>query len=1033
MGAHRGDPMTDMHETEDRRLDSFGADFHLFRKEPMANLSVLDQTLFERYGQGRRVAPPFAMVHQAFEAWAHRQPDMVAVEHQGESISYFALNQQANKLAAHLAQLGVGRGDTVALFMRRSIPMVVGILGTLKTGAAYVPQDALICPGAQLEHVLATTGATVTLTLTEFADAVPHPEGHTVIAVDDFVQSVGPTGEQGVLYLDSDVSGIADTEDRCFVLFTSGTTGNPSGVQVTHRNVCNILLTSPGDLGMAPGKRVAQLLNIAFDMAAWETLGCLMNGATLVIRGKDMQEIAEQVDIIVATPSVLGTLDPARCTQVETVAVAGEPCPQPLADTWGSFCRFYNSCGPTETTIINTAHHYRPEIGGLNIGAPTPNNTVYVLDDQLQPLPIGEVGEMWAGGDCVTAGYLGKPELTAERYRPDPFLGEGHWMFNTRDLGRWTDTGELAHHGRTDDQVKIRGFRVELDSIAAVFESVPGCTAAAALKYDDRNLIAFVQPSTVDIDQAREAIRAALPYYCEPTAITALDELPKTERGKVDKRALLASAIAGMPPQGAVGPSTVIAESAPAQPGTDQSMPGGDDHQSDTGSHRRPPELIELVDVANYESTVLPPQLPWHRRIWKTKALMHYARLAALMAVANVVALVIGIRNGWWTGDAIALDAIGNVTVVNLAAAILIRSQHAINLMFKVATSVPTSWPLRIRWTAGKVYHFGGIHVGGAIGGTLWFIVLAASILWGQSAGTASVSALTLILTLALLVVLIGLIVFALPRFRAKYHDRFERTHRFGGWSALALFWIHTISFTRDGEGSLFRSLSFWLLVAITISIALPWTRLRRVPVDITRPSNHVALARFNYGVTPFAGSSTTLSRSPLKEWHSFANVPSPDSDGYRLTISRAGDWTGQFIDDMPEHIWVKGVPAAGVGNIDKLFKRVVWIATGSGIGPTLPHLLAETAPAHLVWATRDPRKTYGDELVDEILAVQPNATIWNTQTDGKPDMVKLAYWAVLATDAEAVITISNKSLTWQVVEGLEKVGIPAYGAIWDS
>lgn len=994
---------------------------HNFDPRAMANLSPTDQALFESYGQGPREDPAFDLVHHAFESWVNRQPDAIAIEHLGQTITYCELNQQANQLAFELRQRGVGRGDNVALFVRRSIPMVVGMLAVLKAGAAYVPQDVVISPKSTLAHVQQATEASVTLTLSDYLDLVPQPEGHTVIAIDEFNGEVNQDGIGGVIYLDSDVADMSCTDDRCFVLFTSGTTGTPNGVQVTHRNICNILATSPGNLGMAPGKTVSQLLNIAFDMAAWETLGCLMNGATLLIRGKDMQATAERANIIIATPSVLGSIDATRCTQVETAAVAGEPCPQPLADTWGAICRFYNSCGPTETTIINTAHHYRPSAGGLNIGGPTPNNTVYVLDDNLQSLPIGEVGEMWAGGDCVTAGYLKNPELTADRYRPDPFLGGDRMMFRTRDLGRWTETGELAHHGRTDDQVKVRGFRVELGSVAGVLESIPGCTAAAALKYDDRTLIAFVQPADVSIEAAREALRDQLPYYCEPDHITALAELPRTDRGKVDKRALMASAMSGEPPQGHVLHPQESPPKADGGPGTSASA------QAPATS------LIELLDPSTYDSVVLPAELPWLRRIWKTKALMHYARLAAAVGLANLLLLVFALQNGWWTTESIYVDGLGKATLVNLSAAILIRSQHVINLLFKVATSVPTTWPLRIRWTAGKVYHFGGIHVGGAIGGTLWFAVLAGSILYGEATGTVDVSALTVGLTIALVVLLAGLIVFALPRFRAKHHDNFERTHRFGGWLSLGLFWLHSISFTNDLEGSLVRSLSFWLLVAVTVSIALPWTKLRKVPVDITRPSNHVALAEFDYGVTPFAGSSTTLSRSPLTEWHSFANVPSPDSDGYRLTISRAGDWTGQFIDDAPSHVWVKGVPAAGVGNIDKLFKKVVWIATGSGIGPCLPHLLAETAPAHLVWATRDPRVTYGDELVDEILAVQPNATIWNTQTDGKPDMVKLAYWAVLATDAEAVITISNKKLTWQVVEGLEKVGIPAYGAIWDS
>lgn len=227
--------------------------------------------------------------------------------------------------------------------------------------------------------------------------------------------------------------------------------------------------------------------------------------------------------------------------------------------------------------------------------------------------------------------------------------------------------------------------------------------------------------------------------------------------------------------------------------------------------------------------------------------------------------------------------------------------------------------------------------------------------------------------------------------------------------------------------------LSLSALALVTFSVALPWLRLRRVDVRTERPSPHVALARFDYGETPFAGSSTAISRSPLKEWHSFANVPAPGESGFRLTISRAGDWTGSFIDDLPSKVWTKGITTAGVANIEVLFERVVYVATGSGIGPCLPHLLAAEVPSRLVWATRDPRATYGDALVDEILAVQPQAVVWDTSREGKPDMVALAYAAYRDFGAEAVICISNKKLTWQVVHGLEGRGIPAYGAIWDS
>ncbi|GAB3998536.1 hypothetical protein GCM10029992_24620 [Glycomyces albus] len=181
---------------------------------------------------------------------------------------------------------------------------------------------------------------------------------------------------------------------------------------------------------------------------------------------------------------------------------------------------------------------HRPGAERLTIGRPTPNNTVYILDERRDPLPIGEVGEMWAGGDCVSAGYLADPALNAERYAPDPFLGGGRMMFRTRDLGRWTDDGELEHLGRTDDQVKVRGFRVELDSVSAVLESVPGCARAATVKFDDRTLVSFVEPASVDPVLARDAVAATLPYYCVPDAVRAVDALPVTGRGKIDKSAL---------------------------------------------------------------------------------------------------------------------------------------------------------------------------------------------------------------------------------------------------------------------------------------------------------------------------------------------------------------------------------------------------------------------------------------------------------------------------------------------------------------
>lgn len=515
---------------------------YTFAEDAMRNLSTSDRLLFERFGYGPITTIPYTSIHHAFETQVIANPQAIAAQHLDESITYAELDRQANRLAALLARHGVSNGDHVALFLQRSIPMLVGILATLKLGAAYVPQHLGVAPEAQLKHVINAASTKVILTLSEFQHLVPVPEGHVCIAIDEVMQQPFNNAAEYVVPFMPHTQ--IDSNDTCFVLFTSGTTGNPNGVKVTHGNVCNILLTEPGSLGMRPGLKVAQILSIAFDMAAWEILGCLAHGATLVIRGKDFMQAVRQADVVIATPSILGTFDADQCRNVKTVAVAGEPCPKPLADKWASFCTFYNSCGPTETTIVNTMQRHHPAAENLTIGKPTPNNTIYILDEELKPCPIGQIGEMWAGGDCVSAGYIGNDELTQERYAPDPFLGNGRMMFRTRDLGRWTPDGELEHFGRTDDQVKIRGFRVELDSVSGALESAPSCKQAVTLKFDNRNLVAFVRPQTVDVEAAKQKVEAKLPYYCMPKFVVAMDEFPMTSRGKVDKRELMRIAIA---------------------------------------------------------------------------------------------------------------------------------------------------------------------------------------------------------------------------------------------------------------------------------------------------------------------------------------------------------------------------------------------------------------------------------------------------------------------------------------------------------
>ena len=422
------------------------------------------------------------------------------------------------------------------------------------------------------------------------------------------------------------------------------------------------------------------------------------------------------------------------------------------------------------------------------------------------------------------------------------------------------------------------------------------------------------------------------------------------------------------------------------------------------------------------------------RRLTRHPALMEYRRLVALVFIANLLILWHGLESGqWWIESAFALDRISDLVLINVSLGVIIRQQRLINLLFRIAIRVPKTWPLWIRWAAGKVFHFGGLHSGGMVAGTAWFGFLLYAMAWNHMQGVAGVSMTTLCITAAMFALMTVMVVSALAPLRARFHNSFELIHRFAGWTVLALFWAQTVSIVSDTGGSLIGSPAFWMLWILTLSIASPWMTLKKVPIEVVKPSNHAVVVRFDYGDTPHPGSSNALSVSPLLEWHSFANIPAPGEDGYRLIISRAGDWTGRFIDNPPSHVWVKGITTSGVAHVELLFKRVVYIATGSGIGPVMPHLLARDVPIRLIWSTRSPRKTYGDALVNEILEANPEAVIWDTDARGKPDLPRLALDAVRAFDAEAVICISNQKLTRRVVHEVESEGIPAYGAIWDS
>lgn len=420
---------------------------------------------------------------------------------------------------------------------------------------------------------------------------------------------------------------------------------------------------------------------------------------------------------------------------------------------------------------------------------------------------------------------------------------------------------------------------------------------------------------------------------------------------------------------------------------------------------------------------------------------MLYHRLAVLVVAVNVVVLVHHLRRGdWHLADGTALAGLADLTLINLTLAVLIRQQAVLNVLFGLAGRGSPTWPLWFRWSISKVHHIGGVHVGGAVAGTAWLGGFASVAIVARVRHPFAVTPTTLVLSIGLIALLVVVTIGATSPVRTRAHNVFEHTHRWGGWTAIALFWVLTVhlAVVQRGDGTALVAIAsdwhVWVLALLTASVASPWLRLRRVPVTVERPSAHVAIVDLDHGVRPATSSAVGISRSPLREWHAFATITTPGRPGYRLVISRAGDWTGRFIDDPPSHVWVRGVPvSAPMAKVAVLYSRVVYVVTGSGIGPCLGQILANRVPARLVWSTRDPRRTYGDALVDEVRSVQPDAVVWDTTNQGKPDLLRLTLDAVADFDAEAVFIVSNKSTTLRLVHDLERRQIPAFGPIWDS
>ncbi|MFD0904194.1 amino acid adenylation domain-containing protein [Actinomadura sediminis] len=473
--------------------------------------------------------PPDTDVVELFAAQAARTPAATAVEARGGSLTYAELDRRSSALAAALRARGAGPGTVVALALPRTPDLVAALLGVLKTGAAYLPLDLGHPPG-RLAYMLGDARPVCAVVTPETAGLLP--DGTATFVLD------GPLDD--VPFTAVPVRG----DDLAYVIYTSGSTGRPKGVAIPHRALANFLLDTRDRLRLTPDDRLVAVTTIAFDIAALELYAPLIDGATVVLAGRDdvrdparLARLLRDATIVQGTPSLLGTLDPAAFEGLR-VLVGGEALPPALAASLADTAALAtNMYGPTEATIWATA----ADLPSSGIGVPFRNTRAHVLDARLRPVPIGVPGELYLAGEQLARGYVNRPDLTAERFVADPFGPPGSRMYRTGDLARRRRDGSIEYLGRTDDQVKIRGFRIEPAEAQAVLAARPGVEQAAVVVREDRpgepRLVGYYV-GDADPGDLRAALAAALPDHMAPSALVPLDALPRTVNGKLDRAAL---------------------------------------------------------------------------------------------------------------------------------------------------------------------------------------------------------------------------------------------------------------------------------------------------------------------------------------------------------------------------------------------------------------------------------------------------------------------------------------------------------------
>ena len=503
-----------------------------------------ERLLFE-WNVTARTYPTDSCVHELFEAQVARTPDGLAVMQGTHRLSYSELNAQANQLAHHLRELGVGLETVVGLCVERSAQMLVGLLGILKAGGAYLPLDPDYPPD-RLGYLINDAMITVLITQAALVERLPS-QWLRLVEIDTDWPAIARQPA------DRPDSG-ARADNLAYIIYTSGSTGAPKGVMVEHRGVVNLAQAQIAMFGACDSSRVVQFASFAFDASVFEMMMALGSGAALLLPAREQRQAEALLDYLAENAVTHATLPPAllttrpqgeRWASLQTVVLAGEAPGIGLIKAFSPHISVFNAYGPTEATVWATTWLRPPGFDGVTVpmGRPIGNARIYVLDSYGEPVPSGMVGEIYIGGVGVARGYWNRPELTAERFLLDPFRDEpGARMYRSGDLARYRSDGELEFVGRNDYQVKIRGFRIELGEIEARLTEYPGVREAVVIARDDtpgeQRLVAYYTGMELPATALREHMKSGLPQYMVPAAFVYLDDLPLTPNGKLDRKAL---------------------------------------------------------------------------------------------------------------------------------------------------------------------------------------------------------------------------------------------------------------------------------------------------------------------------------------------------------------------------------------------------------------------------------------------------------------------------------------------------------------